>query len=136
MSERIAFDAEAYERRVRQGPCFICALASGDAEYRRTNVMIHEDPDVLVFLNRYPTLLGYTLVCPRRTGIVDATIDAAAAVLDKVAEDVAANRADLAVEVDSDLQSCSAHSSAGRAGSSRCASRIWPSRVRPSRMRV
>lgn len=66
MSERIAFDAEAYERRVRQGPCFICALASGDAEFRRTNVMIHEDPDVLVFLNRYPTLRGYTLVCPRR----------------------------------------------------------------------
>jgi diadenosine tetraphosphate (Ap4A) HIT family hydrolase len=28
--------------------------------------MIHEDSDVLVFLNRYPTLRGYTLVCPRR----------------------------------------------------------------------
>ena len=27
--------------------------------------MIYEDPEVLVFLNRYPTLLGYTLVCPR-----------------------------------------------------------------------
>jgi len=51
---------------VRRGPCFICALASGDAEYRLANVMIYEDQDVLVFLNRYPTLLGYTLVCPRR----------------------------------------------------------------------
>jgi diadenosine tetraphosphate (Ap4A) HIT family hydrolase len=28
--------------------------------------MIHEDADVLIFLNRYPTLRGYTLVCPRR----------------------------------------------------------------------
>src|SRR5438045_3507563 len=28
--------------------------------------MIFEDADVLVFLNRYPTLRGYTLVCPRR----------------------------------------------------------------------
>ena len=28
--------------------------------------MIYEDPDVLVFLNPYPTLRGYTLVCPRR----------------------------------------------------------------------
>src|SRR5579864_2504688 len=66
VSERIAFDAEGYERRVREGPCFICALASGDAEFRRANAMIYEDPVVLVFLNRYPTLRGYTLVCPRR----------------------------------------------------------------------
>jgi len=28
--------------------------------------MIYEDADVLVFLNRYPTLRGYALVCPRR----------------------------------------------------------------------
>src|SRR5438067_2403039 len=62
----MAFDTEAYQRRVREGPCFICALASGDAEYRQANIMIHEDEEVLVFLNRYPTLRGYTLVCPRR----------------------------------------------------------------------
>ena len=61
VAERIAFDIESYERRAREGPCFICALASGDVEYRRTNVMIHEDSDVLVFLNRYPTLRGYAL---------------------------------------------------------------------------
>jgi diadenosine tetraphosphate (Ap4A) HIT family hydrolase len=66
MSDRIPFDAEAYERRVREGPCFICALAAGDAEYRQANAMIYEDSEVLVFLNRYPTLRGYTLVCPRR----------------------------------------------------------------------
>jgi diadenosine tetraphosphate (Ap4A) HIT family hydrolase len=51
---------------VREGPCFICLLAQGDLEYRSANVIIYEDADVLVFLNRYPTLRGYTLVCPRR----------------------------------------------------------------------
>ena len=56
----------AYERRTREGPCFICAIAAGDPEYRGATTMIHEDSDVLVFLNRYPTLRGYTLVCPRR----------------------------------------------------------------------
>ena len=66
MSLRVPIDSDAYERRVREGPCFICALASGDAEYRATNVMIYEDSEVLVFLNRYPTLRGYTLVCPRK----------------------------------------------------------------------
>jgi diadenosine tetraphosphate (Ap4A) HIT family hydrolase len=66
VSDRIPFDAEVYERRTREGPCFICALAAGDPEYRRAQVMIYEDADVLVFLNRYPTLRGYTLVCPRR----------------------------------------------------------------------
>ena len=66
VSDRIPFDIEAYERRTREGACFICALANGDPEYRRTNAMIYEDSQVLVFLNRYPTLRGYTLVCPRR----------------------------------------------------------------------
>jgi len=63
---RVPFDLAAYERRTREGPCFICAIAAGDPEYRAATTMIHEDSDVLVFLNRYPTLRGYTLVCPRR----------------------------------------------------------------------
>jgi diadenosine tetraphosphate (Ap4A) HIT family hydrolase len=62
----IPFDIAAYEQRSQNGPCFICAIAAGDPEYRSTNHMIHEDSDVLIFLNRYPTLRGYTLVCPRR----------------------------------------------------------------------
>lgn len=66
VSERIGFDVAAYERRVREGPCFVCLLGQGDTEYRRANVMIYEDPEVLIFLNRCPTLRGYTLVCPRR----------------------------------------------------------------------
>ena len=66
MSQRLPFDMAAYERRVREGPCFICAIADGQPEYRDPTAMVHEDADVLVFLNRYPTLRGYTLVCPRR----------------------------------------------------------------------
>jgi diadenosine tetraphosphate (Ap4A) HIT family hydrolase len=66
MSQRLPFDMAAYERRTREGPCFICGLANGDPEFRGYNVMIYEDDDVLIFLNRYPTLRGYTLVCPRR----------------------------------------------------------------------
>jgi len=66
MSQRQPFDVTAYERRSREGPCFICAIADGQPEYRGPTTMIYEDADVLVFLNRYPTLLGYTLVCPRQ----------------------------------------------------------------------
>ena len=66
MLERLPFDSAAYERRTREGPCFICGLADGDPELRAANFMIYEDDEVLVFLNRYPTLVGYTLVCPRR----------------------------------------------------------------------
>jgi diadenosine tetraphosphate (Ap4A) HIT family hydrolase len=33
--------------------------------------MIYEDARVLVFLNRYPTQRGYTLVCPRRHVVGD-----------------------------------------------------------------
>ncbi|HEY3060761.1 MAG TPA: HIT family protein [Chloroflexota bacterium] len=66
MNQRLPFDSAAYERRSRQGPCFVCAVADGLPEYRDPAEMIYEDADVLVFLNRYPTLRGYTLVCPRR----------------------------------------------------------------------
>lgn len=64
--QRTPFNAPEYERRTREGPCFICAIADGDPDYRGATAMIYEDSDVLVFLNRYPTLRGYTLVCPRR----------------------------------------------------------------------
>ena len=66
MSQRLPFDHAAYERRSREGPCFVCAIADGVPEYRGPTAMIYEDTDVLVFLDRYPTLRGYSLVCPRR----------------------------------------------------------------------
>jgi diadenosine tetraphosphate (Ap4A) HIT family hydrolase len=66
VGERRAFDLAAYERLSREGPCFVCAIVQGDPEYRVAHEMIYADDEVLVFLNRYPTLRGYTLVCPRR----------------------------------------------------------------------
>jgi diadenosine tetraphosphate (Ap4A) HIT family hydrolase len=60
------FDLDAYERRSRDGPCFVCLIADGDADLRADNEMIFENDEVLVFLDRYPTVEGYVLVHPRR----------------------------------------------------------------------
>jgi diadenosine tetraphosphate (Ap4A) HIT family hydrolase len=60
------FDVDAYERRSREGPCFVCLIADGDARQRADNEVIFEDDEVLVVLDRYPTVEGYVLVCPRR----------------------------------------------------------------------
>jgi HIT domain len=61
---RVAFDLAAYERRTREGPCFVCAFVAGDPNYRHHR--IYEDDQVIAFLARYPTLLGQTLVAPKR----------------------------------------------------------------------
>jgi diadenosine tetraphosphate (Ap4A) HIT family hydrolase len=58
------FDSEAYSRRVQEGPCFVCAFLAGHPDYRHH--LVHEDDDSVAFLNRYPTLLGYCLVAPRK----------------------------------------------------------------------
>lgn len=61
---KIAFDHERYARRVREGPCFVCAFVEGHPDYRHH--VIYEDGDTVAFLSRYPTLLGYSLVAPKR----------------------------------------------------------------------
>jgi len=55
------FDVSAYEKRSREGPCFICELVAGANPHH----MIYEDQTAVVFLNKYPLLYGYTLVAPR-----------------------------------------------------------------------
>lgn len=50
------FDIDAYERRSREAPCFVCLIADGDANQRADNEVIFEDDEVLVFLDRYPTV--------------------------------------------------------------------------------
>jgi len=60
------FDSDAYERRSREGPCFVCLFAAGDPMQRTDNELIYEDDTVVVFLDRYPTVEGYVLVCPRK----------------------------------------------------------------------
>jgi diadenosine tetraphosphate (Ap4A) HIT family hydrolase len=66
------FDVAAHVKRSRQGLCFVCAYLTGHSEYKHEPILI--DDDVVAFLSRYPTLLGYTIVAPR-AHIVDVTGD-------------------------------------------------------------
>ncbi|MBU2670571.1 HIT family protein [Actinoplanes bogorensis] len=63
-ARRLAFDFEQYARRVADGPCFVCATVAGHPDYRHH--VVFEDDETIAFLNREPTLLGYTLVGPKR----------------------------------------------------------------------
>jgi diadenosine tetraphosphate (Ap4A) HIT family hydrolase len=58
------FDADAYARRTREGPRFICAMLGDHPDYLHHSV--YEDAGTVAFLSRYPTLLGHCLVAPRR----------------------------------------------------------------------
>jgi len=62
-TERLAFDLDAYVRRSQSGPCFVCEIVAGNPDYRHH--VIYEDGAAIVFLNKYPTLYGYTLVAPK-----------------------------------------------------------------------
>ena len=62
--EREAVDLEGYIRRSQTGPCFICGIIERKAPYT-DNHIIYEDDMAIVFLNKYPTLYGYTLVAPK-----------------------------------------------------------------------
>jgi diadenosine tetraphosphate (Ap4A) HIT family hydrolase len=61
-------DTAEYARQVREsrdaGRCFICRIVSGSHSYGHQ--VLYEDGETIAFLNRYPTLLGYCLVAPRR----------------------------------------------------------------------
>jgi diadenosine tetraphosphate (Ap4A) HIT family hydrolase len=61
--KRRPLDIQSYSDRVRSGPCFICELVRGNRDY--AHVTVFEDKDTIVFLNKYPTLLGYFLVVPK-----------------------------------------------------------------------
>ncbi len=82
--EREPFDLRAYEERIQTGPCFICEMvanrhgslsnANADGSPLRDdlrggesdgNYIVYQDDRAIVFLNKYPTLYGYTLVAPR-----------------------------------------------------------------------
>jgi histidine triad (HIT) family protein/ATP adenylyltransferase len=63
-SRKTNLDFQAYARRVQDGPCFVCSFVAGHPDYQHHT--IYEDDDTVAFLNRYPTLLGYCLVAPKR----------------------------------------------------------------------
>jgi diadenosine tetraphosphate (Ap4A) HIT family hydrolase len=65
MTERVPFDAAAYERRVRAGGCFICAIVAGEPRMEHEE-LLYDDGLHVAFLSRYPTVRGYALVAPRR----------------------------------------------------------------------
>jgi diadenosine tetraphosphate (Ap4A) HIT family hydrolase len=61
--ERYMVDWNELHRRFQTGPCFICQIVKGNPEYPAH--IVHEDEMVIAFLDKYPVLYGYTLVCPR-----------------------------------------------------------------------
>lgn len=63
-SPRKPFDLPRYVERTQNGPCFICEMIARHPAYPLDQIA-YEDDVAIVFLNRYPTLLGYTLVAPR-----------------------------------------------------------------------
>jgi histidine triad (HIT) family protein/ATP adenylyltransferase len=56
-------DLEAYVKRSRNGPCFVCAFLAGNPDYPHATVF--EDADHVAFLDRWPTVPGKVLVAPK-----------------------------------------------------------------------
>jgi diadenosine tetraphosphate (Ap4A) HIT family hydrolase len=61
---RMPVDVARHVRGAREGPCFICSMLAGEPRYRHH--LLYSDDDTVAFLNRYPTVLGYSIVAPRR----------------------------------------------------------------------
>jgi len=60
---RLPIDLATYGRRSREDPCFICRIVARDPG--KVHHLVYEDERAIAFLNKYPTLYGYTLVAPR-----------------------------------------------------------------------
>lgn len=61
---RKTVDVVAYAASRKNAPCFVCAIIAGDPGH--DHEIFYDDGDTFAFLNRYPTLLGYSLVCLKR----------------------------------------------------------------------
>ena len=60
---RQPMDTAAYEKRSREGPCFVCETLAGNPDY--PSHFVWSDAHAVAFLARYNTLLGHVLVAPR-----------------------------------------------------------------------
>jgi hypothetical protein len=65
-----------YARRSQVDPCFLCKIVEGTHDFPHGE--IYRDGFAVAFLNRFPTLLGYTLVAPieHRVSVVDGFTEA------------------------------------------------------------
>ena len=75
--ERYLPDLDAYHRRARTGPCFVCGIVARDPDFSGHHI-VYEDEDAVAFFNRWPTQYGYTLVAPkehREQATEDFTVD-------------------------------------------------------------
>ncbi len=61
MTDRKPFDLDSYIERIQSNPCFICEMIAGRLN---GNHIIQQNDEFIIFLNKYPTLYGYTLVAP------------------------------------------------------------------------
>ena len=62
--ERYHPDLDAYHRRARGGPCFVCAIVACDPEFPGHPV-VYQDEFAIAFLTTNPTQYGYALECPK-----------------------------------------------------------------------
>ncbi len=58
---RIPFDLDGYVHQIQNRPCFICEMVAGRLN---GNTLVYQDERIIVFLNKYPLLVGYTLLAP------------------------------------------------------------------------
>jgi len=63
LAERQRFDVASYVASIQTRPCFICGLVAGDPAF--AHHIVFEDDFAIAFLNKFPTLAGYVLVCPK-----------------------------------------------------------------------
>jgi ATP adenylyltransferase len=63
MYERYEVDWDAYHERAQTGPCFVCEILAGNPDF--PHHLVYEDEIAIVFLDKYPRVVGYTLVAPR-----------------------------------------------------------------------
>jgi diadenosine tetraphosphate (Ap4A) HIT family hydrolase len=61
---RRPYDQDAYVRRVRTGPCFICGIVRGSPD--QPEHIVHRDRLAVTFLARPGVVPGHTLVAPVR----------------------------------------------------------------------
>jgi diadenosine tetraphosphate (Ap4A) HIT family hydrolase len=63
MLARIHPNNQTYQKRIQNGPCFICQIIGNNPDY--PHHIVFEDEVAIAFLNRFPTLYGHTLVAPK-----------------------------------------------------------------------